>query len=80
MFDAELYRSKEEVAQWKKRDPINLFTDLLLEHKLITADEIESMEHEVRSEVEASVQFAEGGTWEPVTDLGRFVYSERRVS
>ena len=80
MFDAELYRSKEEVAQWKERDPIRLFTDLLLEQKLITADEIEAMEHEVRAEVEASVQFAEEGTWEPVTDLERFVYTERRVS
>ena len=42
MFDAELYRSKEEVAQWKERDPITLFTSLLLEHKLVTADEIEA--------------------------------------
>ena len=80
MFDAELYRSKEEVAQWKERDPIHLFTELLLEQKLITADEIEAMEHDVRAEVDASVQFAEDGTWEPVTDLERFVYSERRVS
>ena len=25
MFDAELYRSKDEVAEWKKRDPITTF-------------------------------------------------------
>jgi pyruvate dehydrogenase E1 component alpha subunit len=80
MFDAELYRSREEVARWKERDPIRLFTDLLLEQKLITADDIEALEHEVTAEVDTSVQFAEAGTWEPVTDLERFVYSERRVS
>lgn len=80
MFDAELYRSKEEVALWKERDPITLFSALLLAQRLITADEIETMEHEVRAEVEAAVQFAEAGTWEPVHELERYVYSERRVS
>jgi hypothetical protein len=35
------------------------------------------LESEVAGEVEKSVAFAEAGTWEPVDDLTRFVYSER---
>jgi hypothetical protein len=31
----------------------------------------------VASEIEAAVEFAEAGTWEPVEDLTRFVYSEK---
>jgi pyruvate dehydrogenase E1 component alpha subunit/2-oxoisovalerate dehydrogenase E1 component len=34
----------------------------------------------VAAEVEDAVVFAESGTWEPVEDLTRFVYSERRVA
>ena len=35
-----------------------------------------AVEQEVAKEVEDSVAFAEAGTWEPVSDLTRFVYSE----
>ncbi len=76
MFDAELYRSKDEVEHWKQRDPIALFTDYLLERDLITREELEAMEREVDAEVEDAVAFAEAGSWEPVEDLYRFVYTE----
>lgn len=76
MFDAELYRSKAEVEEWKKRDPI---ADLALHLKgagLFTDADMETVEREVAAEVQAAVDFAEAGTWEPVEDLTRFVYSE----
>ena len=38
------------------------------------------MEREVASEIDRAVAFAEAGTWEPVEDLARFVYSEREGS
>ena len=38
---------------------------------------MEQLEAEVASEVDERVAFAEAGTWEPVEDLTRFVYSER---
>jgi pyruvate dehydrogenase E1 component alpha subunit/2-oxoisovalerate dehydrogenase E1 component len=78
MFDTELYRSKEEVEQWKQRDPIELLAKRLTEAGLFNQEERAALETDVVAEVEASVAFAEAGTLEPVKDLTRFVYSERR--
>jgi pyruvate dehydrogenase E1 component alpha subunit len=77
MFDPELYRSKEEVAGWKKRDPIPLLANRMREAGMLDDAGMEALEAEVAEEVEASVAFAEAGSWEPVEDLTRFVYSER---
>jgi pyruvate dehydrogenase E1 component alpha subunit/2-oxoisovalerate dehydrogenase E1 component len=79
MFDTELYRTKEEVEQWKQRDPIELLAARLTEAGLLTKAERAALEQEVAAEVEASVTFAEAGTWEAVEDLTRFVTTERRA-
>ena len=42
--------------------------------------ERERLEAGVDEEVADAVAFAEAGTWEPESDLGRFVYSERAES
>lgn len=77
MFDAELYREKSEVEEWKKKDPIPPFRDFLLKEKLITAKEIEAMEVVVGQQVQEAIDFAEKGSWEKVEELERFVYSEK---
>ncbi|MEX1258264.1 MAG: pyruvate dehydrogenase (acetyl-transferring) E1 component subunit alpha [Gemmatimonadota bacterium] len=77
MFDPELYRTKEEVARWKERDPIALFVERLRAADLIEEARAKEIEAEVVAEVEEAVRFAEAGSWEPVEELSRFVYSER---
>ena len=76
MFDAELYRDKQEVEEWKKRDPITTFQALLEAQGLLMPADVQRMEDEVAAEVAAAVDSAEAGTWEPVEELTRFVYSE----
>ncbi len=76
MFDPELYRSKDEVESWKDRDPIELFRRRLEESGVLTDEIMAGMEEEVKQEIDAAVRFAEEGTWEPVEELTRFVYSE----
>ena len=76
MADAELYRDKNEVEEWKKRDPIPQFEEYLLQQKLITTDEITEMEHKIEKKIQIAVDFAEAGTWEPIEELTKFVYSE----
>jgi len=76
MYDPELYREKQEVEEWKKRDPISNFIDRLKQQNLWQEDEWKKMEEEVRREIDQSVDFAEAGKWEPVEELTRFVYSE----
>jgi len=78
MFDAELYRPKDEVAEWKKRDPIATFSQKCRNAGLVVAAEIVELERAADREVDDAVAFAESGTWEPIADLTRFVYSERR--
>lgn len=75
MFDAELYRSKEEVESWRHQDPIQQLIGLL--H--ISEADLAELEQAVQVEIETAVAFAEAGTWEPIADLERFVYSERRA-
>jgi pyruvate dehydrogenase E1 component alpha subunit len=79
MFDAQLYRDKEEVEQWKERDPIQSLERLLREHRLLDDSDLERIEADVRREVEDAEQFAEAGTWEPVESLLRHVYTEVRA-
>lgn len=78
MFDAELYRPKEEVAEWKKRDPISLFAGQMHADGILREDDVRELERRADREVAAAVAFAEVGTWEPVADLTRFVYSEKK--
>jgi TPP-dependent pyruvate/acetoin dehydrogenase alpha subunit len=76
MFDAELYRQKAEVEEWKKRDPIILLQNYLISRQLITPDDIEAISKRVDADVQKSVDFAEAGTWEPVESIAKYVYHE----
>src|SRR3990167_5075399 len=76
MYDPELYRTKEEVEVWKKRDPIPNFAVLLKEQGLLNDEELTRMEEEVAAEIAQAIDFAEAGNWEAIEDLTRFVYSE----
>ena len=75
MFDAELYRDKSEVEAWKQRDPIATLTVSLKERGIATDALIAALEASVADEIERAVQFAEAGTWEPVEDLLKDVYT-----
>ena len=79
MFDAELYREKSEVEEWKTRDPIALLRARLDEAKLIDAASVAALDAAVAQEVGHAVAFAEAGTWEPVGDLTRDVYTPVEV-
>ena len=79
MFDAELYRPKAEVEDWKKHGPIITFTTRLKAEGVITEDDFQSTTRDVEREVAEAIDFAEAGTWEPVADLTRFVRSEKKM-
>lgn len=77
MFDAELYRQKSEVEEWKQRDPIKLFSQFMREQKMLEDSDIEQIEKDAAATVQHAVDFAEASPWEPVEELTRFLYSER---
>ena len=73
MYDPELYRSKEEVARWRERDPIELFTARLRDAGVIDDDMLDDVEIDVSATLDAAVAFAAAGTLEPVEQLTRHV-------
>lgn len=77
MFDAQLYRDKAEVEEWRKRGPLITFTTRWKGAGLITEDDFQRLQSAADVEVDAAVAFAERSEWEPVEDLERFVYAER---
>ena len=71
MFDPELYREKTEVEQWRKRDPIRMFSEQCLQDGTLTSADIGSIESAADQEVSEAVAFGDAGTWENVDDLER---------
>ena len=69
MADPELYRSKDEVEEWRKRDPIALLREQLMEWEMLSDAGAEEIESSVTAEVEEAVAEAEAGPWESVEDL-----------
>jgi pyruvate dehydrogenase E1 component alpha subunit len=64
------YRTDEEVEQWQKRDPIDLFEARLIEQGLMTEKKIANVHEKVREEVDAAVEFADAS---PMPDPARLL-------
>lgn len=75
MYDAELYRARDEVEHWKLRDPIKLYADRLRAAGVLTDEIWKEMEDAVANEIQQAVAIAEEGGWEAVEDLTKDVYS-----
>ena len=76
MFDAQLYRDKAEVEEWRGRGPLITLTTRLKAAGLMTEEDFQRLLQEADAEVQAAVEFAERSDWEPVEDLARHVYAE----
>jgi pyruvate dehydrogenase E1 component alpha subunit len=59
MADPEDYRTKEEVAEWRERDPIPAFSDLLERAGALTTEQREQIDRDAVRQVDAAVEFAE---------------------
>lgn len=70
------YRTPEELAAWRQRDPIEIFCDRLLESSVATAKEIEAIRAEVKTEVEDAVRFAEESPVPDPEDLHADVFAD----
>jgi acetoin:2,6-dichlorophenolindophenol oxidoreductase subunit alpha len=56
--DPQVYRSRDEVEAWKKRDPIKRFRQYMLENKLASADMVDDIEAAAALNVAQAAQFA----------------------
>jgi pyruvate dehydrogenase E1 component alpha subunit len=79
MFDTQAYRTRDEIEEWKHRDPIRKLYAWMKDNHRITPEEEAGIEAGIAAEIEAAVAFAEAGTLEPLEDLERFVLMESVV-
>jgi TPP-dependent pyruvate/acetoin dehydrogenase alpha subunit len=56
--DANRYRTKEEIAEWRARDPIPRFRTFLAQSGAFSDAELDAIETSAREEIEAAVRFA----------------------
>jgi pyruvate dehydrogenase E1 component alpha subunit len=59
MSDPQKYRSKEEVEEYKMRDPVEVTRQRILDKKYANEKELEAMEESIEEEIKACVKFAE---------------------
>ena len=69
MYDPELYRSKAEVEEWKKKDPITHLEAWMRSAGLLHKDDLAHIEAAIAIEIDDAVAYAEAGHWEPIEDL-----------
>lgn len=76
MSDPAKYRTKKEVEDYKKVDPIEVVRKQILDNKWLTNKEIEVLEEEIEKEVNDAVDFAENSPFPDPSELYTDVYAE----
>ncbi len=74
MADPEQYRTKEEVAHWRERDPLPSFAALLVREGVIDESERERIDERAIARVDAAVEFAEASPFPTPESLYDDVY------
>ncbi len=76
MSDAQKYRTKEEVAEYQKIDPITQVLDILKEKKYATDDEISAIDKRVKERVAECQKFAEDSPFPEKNVMYDVVYEQ----
>ena len=71
-----VYRTKEEVEEQRKRDPITQLTHTLMEAGVLDQGAVDALDAEVRADVDAAVQFADGSPEPDPGELTRHVLAD----
>jgi len=74
--DKQVYRTKEEVQEWRKRDPIDRFRVWLIEQGNLTQTEADELEVQAAASIEDAIAFAESSPEPSVANLLKDVYAE----
>ncbi|MFQ5665246.1 MAG: thiamine pyrophosphate-dependent dehydrogenase E1 component subunit alpha [Candidatus Binatia bacterium] len=78
--DQRVYRSREEEATWRERDPIARFRAVMITRRLAHAAELEKITRQALSAVDAAVEFARCGPFPEPSALTDGVYVDAESS
>ncbi len=71
----EKYRTKEEIEEWRQRDPIGLLEKKLLETDTLDEDKVEEIRNEAKERINEAVKFADESDEPPIEELYTDVYA-----
>ena len=74
MADPEEYRTKEEVEEWRGRDPIATFPKRLVEEGVLSEDDVEQLDEEAMKAVDEAVEFADNSPFPDLASLYDDIY------
>jgi pyruvate dehydrogenase E1 component alpha subunit len=77
MSDPAKYRKKEEVEEYKQRDPIEVVKRKILEKKYATEQELEAIDKGITDKVEESVKFAEESSYPNPSEALKDIYAQK---
>jgi pyruvate dehydrogenase E1 component alpha subunit len=72
--DPEVYRTKEEVEEWRKKDPVEIFADRLEAEGILAGGEREALRERIDKRVLESVEFADNSPEPPLDTLYDHLY------
>jgi len=75
LADGQKYREKEEVDEWRKRDPVATYPEMLVSHGLVKKADIDKINKQVDEEVAEAVKFAEDSAHPDPEELFDDVYA-----
>lgn len=75
--DPQKYRTKEEVEEYKQKDPIQLVLSTILAKKYATQAEIDAIDKRVGDTVNEAVKFAEESPWPDDSEVLKDVYLDK---
>ena len=73
--DRNRYRTKEEIEEWKLRDPIGHFETELVANGIATVDEVAGIFAAADAEIAEGIEFARNGTDPTPDEVTRDVYT-----
>ena len=78
--DPQPYRTKEEVDEWKKKDPINHTEKILLDKNILNNEIINSITDEINRDIENAVNFAKNSLEPELDESLTDIYTDLKES
>ena len=69
-------RPREEIKEWKKKDPIKRFERYLQENEVMDEEEIEEIKKYIQAQMEEALQFASARAFPDPRDLDKNVFAQ----
>ncbi|MEQ8519771.1 MAG: pyruvate dehydrogenase (acetyl-transferring) E1 component subunit alpha [Cytophagales bacterium] len=76
MSDPAKYRTRDEVEEYKKQDPISYVKDFILKEKTATEEDLKKIDKKIKDIVDEAVKFADESPWPEAEEAYKGIYAE----